>query len=178
MPDNSPILALPFIQPSQAQKHVTHNEALVRLDAIVQLVIEALDQTTPPVSPTEDKVYHIGAAPTGAWVGQAGKLAFFSGGAWEFVSPRAGWRAWVVATSDLQVFSGTAWLSTGVAQNNLPGVGIGTSYDATNKLAVSAAGSLFTHAGAGHRMALNKAGVTNTGSLTFRQTFPVARRLA
>ena len=41
MPATSPRLALPFIQPSQAQKHVTHNEALQLLDAVVQLRIRA-----------------------------------------------------------------------------------------------------------------------------------------
>lgn len=39
MPDKTPNLALPFILPAQAQKHVTHNEALQRLDALVQLVV-------------------------------------------------------------------------------------------------------------------------------------------
>jgi hypothetical protein len=38
MPDTSHALSLPLIQPSQAQKHVTHNEALRILDAVVQLV--------------------------------------------------------------------------------------------------------------------------------------------
>lgn len=31
--DSSPNLQLPYIMPSQAQKHVTHNEALRTLDA-------------------------------------------------------------------------------------------------------------------------------------------------
>ena len=51
MPDTSPILALPYILPSQAQKHVTHNEALRHLDAIVQLVVISAQFTTPPVNP-------------------------------------------------------------------------------------------------------------------------------
>ena len=41
MPDTSHALSLPLIQPSQAQKHVTHNEALRILDAVVQLVVIA-----------------------------------------------------------------------------------------------------------------------------------------
>lgn len=36
MSDVSPVLALPYILPAQAQKHVTHNEALARLDVAVQ----------------------------------------------------------------------------------------------------------------------------------------------
>jgi hypothetical protein len=35
--ETTDILSLPFIMPSQAQKHVTHNEALKTLDAVVQL---------------------------------------------------------------------------------------------------------------------------------------------
>lgn len=34
--------------PSQAQKHVTRNDALVRLDALVQLSVEDRDRTVPP----------------------------------------------------------------------------------------------------------------------------------
>lgn len=35
MTDTSLILGLPLIQPSQAQKHVTHNEALQLMEAVV-----------------------------------------------------------------------------------------------------------------------------------------------
>ena len=34
-----PVLALPYIQPAQAQKHVTHDEAMRVLDVIVQLAV-------------------------------------------------------------------------------------------------------------------------------------------
>ena len=37
MPDTTPHLGLPLIAASQAQKHVTHNEALGLLDTLVQL---------------------------------------------------------------------------------------------------------------------------------------------
>ena len=42
MSETSPRLDLPYIQPSQAQKHVTHNESLQRLDALVQMTVLAL----------------------------------------------------------------------------------------------------------------------------------------
>ncbi|MBO6548108.1 MAG: hypothetical protein JJ964_00645 [Rhizobiales bacterium] len=35
--DKTSNLQLPFIAPSQAQKHVTHNDALLALDALIQL---------------------------------------------------------------------------------------------------------------------------------------------
>ena len=66
MPDTSPNLVLPYLMPSQAQKHVTHNEALQLLDAVVQLTVEAFGATTPPASPAAGQVWALGPAPGGA----------------------------------------------------------------------------------------------------------------
>ncbi|MCC0809144.1 DUF2793 domain-containing protein, partial [Methylobacterium sp. W2] len=41
-------LALPLIAAAQAGKHVTHNEALVVLDRLVQLACLDKDLTAPP----------------------------------------------------------------------------------------------------------------------------------
>ena len=57
MSDTSPILSLPLIQPAQAQKHVTQNEALRVLDVVVQLVVIAADQTAPPAVSTAGDRY-------------------------------------------------------------------------------------------------------------------------
>ena len=62
--------------PSQAQKHVTHNEALQRLDALTQLVLEEVGATSPPVTPADGELFALGATPVGAWAGQAEKLAY------------------------------------------------------------------------------------------------------
>ena len=83
MPDISAILGLPYLLPSQAQKHVTHNEALRLLDILVQLSVEALDADTPPPVPAEGAVYALGPAPVGAWAGQPGQIAAFVEGATE-----------------------------------------------------------------------------------------------
>ena len=56
MPDDSPRLGLPFLMPAQAQKHVTHNEALERLDLLVQLTVEAFEANTPPTMPLDGQV--------------------------------------------------------------------------------------------------------------------------
>ena len=70
MSDNSPRLDLPFILPSQAQKHVTHNEALRLLDALVQLAVEGFGAVTPPAQPAQGEVWAIGAGAGGAWGGK------------------------------------------------------------------------------------------------------------
>jgi hypothetical protein len=75
MPATSPLLALPYLQPAQAQKHVTHNEALQLLDAMVQLRVQGWGVTLPPVSPAAGDVWEVGAGATGLWAGQGGRLA-------------------------------------------------------------------------------------------------------
>ncbi|KQI73419.1 hypothetical protein AN191_00480 [Loktanella sp. 5RATIMAR09] len=109
MPDTTPNLELPFIMPAQAQKHVTHNEAIELLDMIVQLTVESTGTTTPPASPSEGQAWALGVSPSGAWAGQAGKIAAWRGGGWLFVTPREGWMAWVKNDSELQVFTGSNW---------------------------------------------------------------------
>ncbi len=51
MTDTSAKLSLPYLQPSQAQKHVTHNEALRVLDLVTQLSVLTDDQPAPPGGP-------------------------------------------------------------------------------------------------------------------------------
>ena len=58
-------LALPYLAPSQAQKHITHNEALRILDSVVQLAVVSQDQTAPPAQPQEGARYIIGPSPSG-----------------------------------------------------------------------------------------------------------------
>ena len=58
-------LSLPFIMAAQAQKHVTHNEALRALDAVVQLMVLDKDLNSPPGSPAEGARYIVAASPTG-----------------------------------------------------------------------------------------------------------------
>ena len=75
MPDTvSAVLSLPFIQPNQAQKHVTHNTALRVLDGIIQLAVIARDLDSPPVAEVGAR-YIVGAGASGDWAGQAGAVA-------------------------------------------------------------------------------------------------------
>ena len=168
MPDNSPILALPYLQPSQAQKHVTHNEALRRLDVLVQLSVAEFGAETPPADPAEGEVHALGAAPTGAWAGQAQALAAWLDGTWHFVAPQDGWRAWGRAETDLRVWTGTTWAQPHAALDDLDRLGIGTSADAVNRLAVKSAATLLSHDGAGHQVKINKAADTDTAALLFQ----------
>ena len=164
MTDRSPCLDLPYLQPAQAQKHVTHNEALEGLDAIVQLSVLAFDATLPPGAPSPGDRYALGAGAIGAWAGQPqGTIARWAEPAWLFVPPAAGWQAWGVAEGALRVFRDGAW-----QRPELSDLGINTSADATNRLAVAAPASLFTHEGDDHRLKINKSADTDTASVLFQ----------
>lgn len=115
MPDTTPNLDLPFIMPAQAQKHVTHNEAIELLDMVVQLTLEQIEATVPPGTPSEGQAWALGSGTTGAWAGQGGAIATWRGGGWLFVTPREGWTAWVKASGTLQVNDGGAWVPLAAA---------------------------------------------------------------
>ncbi len=118
MPEISPNLSLPFIMPAQAQKHVTHNEAIERLDAIVQLTLITNGATVPPLAPNEGEAYGVGSSATDAWAGQDGMIACWCGGGWLFVAPQDGWLAWVNDSGLLQVHDGGAWVTLAAADGH------------------------------------------------------------
>ncbi|MEN9850999.1 MAG: hypothetical protein RL128_1162, partial [Pseudomonadota bacterium] len=175
MSDLSPILSLPLLQASQAQKHVTHNEALMQLDLLVQLTVADRTRTAPPPGPVEGQRHIIAPAPTGAWAGQAGKIALWLDGAWQFVTPLTGWRAWVTAETVELAFTGSAWVAPSAATIptvlSVDEIGVSATSDATNRLSVASAASLFNHAGAGHQMKLNKASTAQTAAILFQTNF-------
>ena len=164
--DATGLLALPYIMPSQAQKHVTHNEALLALDSIVHLAVGSLAADAPPTAPKDGDRVVVGPNPAGAFSGHAGEVAAWSDGAWRFHAPRAGWRAALLPAGDLHVFDGTAWRP--VEAERRERLGINADADATNRLAVSAPATLLTHEGADHRLVVNRAGAGDTASVLFQ----------
>ena len=102
-------LALPLLSAGQAQKEMTHNEALALLDLFAQPVVLAVGIDTPPETPVAGQCWIVGAAPTGAWTGHARHLAGWSDGGWRFCIPRTGMRVWNLAGSDEALFDGSDW---------------------------------------------------------------------
>lgn len=170
--DETTNLLLPYILAAQAQKHITHNEALRKLDAIVQLSAVDRDLAAPPGAPVDGGRYIVASSPSGAWAGQAGRIAAWQDGAWAFHAPREGWIAWLEDESLAVVWSGTDWVPlAGEGVNPTPLVGINATADTTNRLAVSSPAILLNHAGAGHQAKINKAAAADTASLLFQTGF-------
>lgn len=120
--------ALPLLDAGQAQKEMTHNEALATLDLLVQAAVVAVGVDTPPVSPTVGQCWIVGAAPTGQWAGRAGALAGWTAGGWRFAGPREGQTAWSIADGCDVAYTGGQWrvgriIATAVVIDGVPVVG-------------------------------------------------------
>jgi hypothetical protein len=168
----TPNLALPYILASQAQKHVTHNEAIRALDVLVQVAVADRDLGAPPGSPAEGDRYIVAAAATGAWSAHDGEIAAWQDAAWMFYAPAEGWMAWVADENVLLAFDGTAWIAaaSAAALQNVPMLGVNGSADATSRLTLASAASLFDHAGAGHQQKINKASAGETASQLYQSS--------
>ncbi|MDO9415039.1 DUF2793 domain-containing protein [Pararhizobium sp.] len=166
MSDTTANLSLPYILPSQAQKHVTHNEGLQVLDVLVQLTVTAT-LTAPPSDPSDGACFAIAPSATGLWSGKDGKLAFHQDGFWVFLQPKEGWRAWFLADDRLYIHDGSVW-NVFDPIGTPPFFGINATADETNRLALSSHASLFNNAGNGHQIKVNKAAASDTASLLFQ----------
>ncbi len=166
--DATPHLALPYLLPSQAQKHVTHNEALRRLDAIVHLAVADRDRAVPPAAPQEGDRHLVAEGASGDWAGHAGEVALREDGAWSFLAPRPGWSARVLAEGVTLTHDGGAWRDGAQDPLRAATLGVNAAADATNRLAVAAPSTLLSHDGAGHQVKVNKAAPADTASLLFQ----------
>ncbi len=169
MSDATPNLSLPYILPDQAQKHVTHNEAILALDALVHLSVGALGVTEPPTGAGNGERFIVGEAATGAFAGHDGRVAQAQDGGWRFLMPRTGWIAHDASGGGLVVFDGTNWTQVGSgAPDSLDRLGINTSADVNSRLSINADSTLLSHEGGGHRLTVNKAGPAETASLLYQ----------
>jgi hypothetical protein len=105
--------ALPLLASGQAQKEITHNEAIVAIDRVLHLGVVSRSISTPPGTVEAGDSYIIGALPTGAWSGAAGQLASFDGAGWTVTVPKPGCLAWVADEQQFAVMSVAGWLSGG-----------------------------------------------------------------
>jgi hypothetical protein len=171
MSDFSARLALPFLLPSQAQKHVTVNDALAALDVRVAGRVEQLGALTPPHSPEEGACWLLGTAPTGEWSGQGGQIAAWLDGAWRFLDPVAGQLLLNAEDGRLVLFDGAEWGPA--VPDTMAMLGINTVADSANKLAVKSDIVLFSHddvtPGTGDcRVVCNKADTAGSGEILFQ----------
>ena len=105
---DTPMLGLPLLAAAQAQKHVTHNEALMRLDALIHLSVIARNLAARPAA-ADGAATSLPHRPRAHGRASRGWLALAQGGGWVFLTPRKGWRLWVEGEGKLLAFDGAQW---------------------------------------------------------------------
>lgn len=179
---STPRLRLPYLMQNQAQKHVTLNESLRQLDALVQLSVMSASTAEQPATPGEGDVYILPAGASGeAWdAATAGNLAAYQDGAWAFVSPGEGWIAYVRDEALPLVFGAGSWSNLTVREASL--FGVNAAPDTTNRLAVKSDAELLSHddvtPGSGDaRKVINRADSARTASVLFQSGFQGAAEI-
>ncbi len=166
---NTPHLAFALVEQSQAQKEVTVNSALMRIDALMNTGAKSLSIATPPSSPASGDVYIVAASPTGDWTGHSGHITYFDQ-LWKFIIPQEGITLWVNDENVSYTFDGSAWVKT-YNPSTFDMLGVNASADSTNKLAVASDAVLLNHNGSGIQAKLNKNASGNTASFLFQTGF-------
>lgn len=112
-------LGLPLLAAGQAQKEVTHNEALIAIDALLHGAVETHGLDTPPGSPAIGQCWIVGSSPDGDWTGKAGAVAAWTSGGWRFVVPHAGMTLWDRTNGYFMRHDGSAWTAGDLRGNSL-----------------------------------------------------------
>jgi hypothetical protein len=102
-------LALPLLAAGQAGKEVTHNEALTRLDMLVQPAVVGLGGNTPPADPRPGQCWIVGPAPTDAWAGHGDALACWTTGGWRFAGAADGLVVWNMSAGQPLAYRDGRW---------------------------------------------------------------------
>ena len=176
MTERTPRLALPWLMPAQAQKHVTVNEALARLDILVQAVVLSRTQSSQPTDPVDGEGYILPETVSGSdWSGQAtGALMVYHEGVWTLITPWAGLGVYVRDEALNLVHDGASWrpLSDQIRQlDDQQGLGVGATADSYNRVVIKSPSVLMTAEDAGSgdmRLVMNKSAMAATASLLFQ----------
>ncbi|MCD2325116.1 DUF2793 domain-containing protein [Sphingomonas sp. IC-56] len=107
--DATPRMGLPMLVAGQAQKEMTHNEALLLIDALVSGAVVQVGLDSPPEAADDGACWIVGAMPTGIWQGQANAVAISTAGGWRFVPPREGMRLWAGVGAGFVLFRNGEW---------------------------------------------------------------------
>ena len=109
MSEESTRHAFHYIQSSQAQKHVTHNETVRLMDVLVQMSSISDQIEEPPSDAKEADCYIIPLHAKGPWAGRTDQIACIENDACRYLTPQKGLRIYVETKDCLELFDGRNW---------------------------------------------------------------------
>lgn len=107
---HTPNFSMPLLHAAQSQKEITHNEALIIIDALLAGVASGIASDPSMVVPQAGGAWIVDGSATGEWAGRAWQIAIFSEGGWRFARPATGMRLLDRASGLVRTFDGTQWL--------------------------------------------------------------------
>lgn len=180
--DTTPRLNLPYLAAQQAQKHVTLNEALGALDAIIGLALESRTTSVQPASPINGDAYLVPSGASGdAWAGlDADTLIVFRDGAWTIQVAPAGLIAWVRDEQVSLQMTEAGWAPLAARPSGtgrVEAIGIAMEPDDSRPLSMSGASALLTAQTAAEggdgdiRLTLNREMTGGNASVVFQSGY-------
>ena len=112
-------LGLPLMAAGQAQKELTHNEALSLLDIAVGRCAESASLGSPPISPVAGQCWIVSDDATGAWEGRDRSLAGWTDNGWRYLSPFVGLSCWVKDRGNTMRFETGGWTENAVRADGI-----------------------------------------------------------
>ncbi|CAL1692384.1 hypothetical protein MMB232_02550 [Brevundimonas subvibrioides] len=172
-------LNLPYVAAGQLQKHVTVNEALTRLDGLIQAAVVSRTVAVQPADADDGALYILPPSSSGAvWsTWSAGDLVRAEFGGWTRVPVPSGMIVMVLDEGELVVRDSTGWSAptiAGGAVQSLTRLGVNATADAGNPLTARLNSALLTarplaEGGTGAlRLVMNKDGATDVMSVLFQ----------
>ncbi len=102
-------LDIELLSLNQARKEVTVNEALIKIDALLNTSIIDIGTNNPPENPKNGDLYAIGDIPTGQWEGRKNQLAFWYYNNWYFLNPKIGLYMFIQSKNRFYFYNGKKW---------------------------------------------------------------------
>lgn len=104
----SPNLAFTYAEEGQVNAETAVNDALNRLDMLVQCAVIDRDLTAPPGGEANGDVYLVATGATGDWAGKDGQIAGYYDG-WIYYTPAEGFVMRVLDENLWLGWNGSSW---------------------------------------------------------------------
>jgi hypothetical protein len=140
MAESTARFGIPLLVTGQGQKDITHNEALVIIDALACAAVESRTASAPPALPSAGACWLVPTGATGAWQGRDGQISIWTAGGWRFAAAPDGMLVYVKSEALEVRRLGGAWQL--VAPKGAPAASLslpagGTVIDAEARAAIA-----------------------------------------
>jgi hypothetical protein len=136
--DSTQCLHLPLLAPAQAQKHVTHNEALMDLDVLCQTSVLDRSCEWPPSIPREGDRYLIPRLSkqheNNVWQDKGNTLTVWRDSGWHYYTPKVGWIVFVQNEEAFVFWNGQVWKDLSHRMFELQNLKISRNLDKTESV--------------------------------------------